>query len=169
MLEKNYLTDTTPLKLSPEQTAKLEAIGGRTRIHIERLLQRSDVERNFGLALIEHYEASQKTFSFEHWRNIDRLLSGESINTPLWWTISPYAFKRLIEKGITPKEAIRMLLDWAKVGPEHDDAAINSLPGLEELGYDQFLRAFVLDTDPTHVSHELADYFAEQVVTTLTP
>jgi len=155
---------------------KLTNMPSRNGLHLLRMLRRSEVERNFGLAYLKH---SAKIFSEdkEDMSKVFNIIASEGQDTMMFWTFAPYLLKSLITMGLDEKKSIQLILLWAKSGASFVSESIKSkdkakdfnLIHLEDL--QQFNRetngGWVLDVDPNHISHKFTEQEAKPVAENL--
>jgi len=137
--------------------------GDRLFSHLLRLLEgRSEAEKKFGHDLAVFWQPTRalmklRAAPFES-RALETL-NGQDVDTTVWWTLAPYAFLHLRNRGVTPQDAIMRLITWAAIPPHEAGSQVVHLRGLESYNrefQDVKVRAFTLQQDPRHISHAFA-------------
>lgn len=150
------------INLEPELENKLFNncyCSGRIQSHLIRLLQRSDVERNFALFYIQ----SVKTNLFDNLpkEKILHVLSSEGSDTQMFWTFAPYLFDSCVNKNICNKNALEKILNWSSDGnPESDRINLKGLDFLNEHKSNKY----VLSGNLNDISHLFTAQEADQIV-----
>lgn len=85
--------------------------GERIIAHIGRLTHkdRTVTEKSFGM---DFMQSSPYVLPRDH-KAAQDLIGGDSESTRIWWTLSPYLHHQFVRRGISPRDSIRMLIDWA--------------------------------------------------------
>ncbi|MCX6801831.1 MAG: hypothetical protein NT067_01830 [Candidatus Diapherotrites archaeon] len=86
--------------------------GIRTIVHVGRLTERTRTqpERRFGLDVLRFMGGSL----LEKRHNANSVIRGETYSTSCWWTLSPYLHREFLRRGLSPKQSMRILADWAE-------------------------------------------------------
>jgi hypothetical protein len=161
--------DINMLNLTKEQKDDLSKLGGRELGHVYRLVQRPGVEREFGLALLSN--ESRKLLAEKEGSQGRSVINSEGHKTTNFWTFSPYIFKELTDKGLTIRQALVVLLQWAQsshrlLSNEGRKSGKTNLKGLEHLNKG-FRNFFILPIDPSHIAHQYAAQTAKKIVALL--
>lgn len=136
--------------------------GAREVSHCARLTEngRTNAETSFGKDAIArlHEEQDEKEFPTGL-----RVIRGEGDPTAWWWTLAPYLHERFTKQGLSPRESIAVLFEWAnatKLGRGAYEIVNGLLPGLHES-----LEPVCLeppDWKYRKIGHEFAKTFAEK-------
>ena len=147
----------------------LNELGRRAVYHVDRLLQadRSDEERNFAMALIAN--VGDLVRNDKEIERTSRVVSGESSDTCLWWTLSPYIFDQLKTDNIIESDAIKSLLQWSLTGKTFNDKTGTdkevNLQGLDLYNLESIGGCtFTLSTKPGGPSHIFARNEAQRLI-----
>jgi hypothetical protein len=169
---------------------------GRVVSHVIRLIDpsRTSTEQTFANAVIDDFEKSRKRLNlnlededaFEQalaaqdqfddedryamaLEGITNMIAGDRSDTNMWWTIAPYIFETLTQKGLSPQDAMDATMMWALNAGDMQGQAMEPnivhLPGVD-LPTDQAGKSttFVLSPNPEDPSHELARLIAINVI-----
>jgi hypothetical protein len=126
---------------------------------------RSQIEHDFGFALglyagnvMDNRSSTDRNKAVDH-------ISGESLDSCLWWTLSPYVFNTL-SKRKGSEEAVRLLIEWAESGESIRNSGDRvTLEGLDRYNVSSpSNRTFILSRNEYDASHELAREEAERLV-----
>jgi hypothetical protein len=155
-----------------DMAQKFASVGGRDKLHLLRMLRRSEAERNFSLAYIRHRDDIFGEDQ-ESAQSVRKVINSEGADTMMFWTFSPYLFKALIEKGISERDAIKKTLSWSKdgvsaitesnkgYGEEQRDWNKLHLKGLKK--YETHGGGYILSKDSNHVSHKYTEQEAKHI------
>ena len=168
------LSKVPPGKISPEirtalylETGKLT--GGREPGHLLRLLQREGAEYDFAVAFIR-YAPELFRNDKELREHTNAILNGEYTDTMMWWTLAPYLYRNMVNKGVEERDAIQKILNWAGESPigrgdsrEFEIRDKHNLSGLEVFNKEGVSR-YALTQDPEHISHKFTEQEAERIV-----
>ncbi len=182
ILEKPYTQGPDAMKralqecnLDEELTAKLTKLGGRNQLHLLRLLRRSNDERNFALAYLRHGDEAFSEIG-QIAQEVKGVIGSEGLDTMMFWTFAPYVYKALMTKGLSSDRAIKKVLSWARggvslqttlqKGRENEDYNTMHLRGLERYR-STIPQGWVLDANPTHISHKFTEQEALAIATLL--
>ncbi len=156
-----------------EDIAKvLERVRGRVTLHLLRMLRRSEVERNFSLAYLQHCDDILQEDQINN-EIIMNVINSEWNDTMMFWTFAPYLFKDLTEKGVLPREAIKKILFWSKdwvscwiimnekTSVDMENRKVFNLKGLEK--YENACNSWILSEDPHHISHKYTAQEAKRI------
>lgn len=106
-------------------------LDGRERSHIYRLLSREGAEREFGKAYAMQIQEVKSKHPVGQIATYD-MLGGEGVNTTLFWTHAPYLYQVLMERGVSPFEAVRKIILWGNIDCAYGEMKV-FLQGLEDL------------------------------------
>lgn len=175
---------------------KLKHFEGGSRLlgHLFRLLspERSETEHAFANVMLDHYQALfderkdlmndedtlQEKFKgqsqiedFDDYAMafdaLHRVPEGDSTDTALWWTFSPYLAEAMSKRGIDEKTALERLMAWGLPAAEKAGEEANAihLPGLDFLtGEDGQAKPYILSSNPEGASHVFTREKAEELV-----
>jgi len=169
ILKKGESATTHISALGQNAMNSVRKLGGRAIYHADRLLEqgRSEIERNFALALANHAKEVMKSIGEKDEYSVRATISGEGSDCCLWWTLSPYIFDELRRLEIDEETAVKYLLIWAKTGrPFHEvkDKEVNLL-GLNIYNFAaRGSCTFTLSRDPSGMSHQFARKEAKRLV-----
>jgi len=167
-LAKSKDATTNILKLGDGAFNSIKTLGSRAVFHSNRLLEpgRSEVERNFAVALAKNAEAIMTLIGEEDKEAIRATISGEGSDCCLWLTLSPYVFDEL-KLQVEEEKALNEVIEWAKTGivkSEIEDKEVN-LSGLNTYNYARFNQCtFTLGRDPNGNSHLFARQEAQRLI-----
>jgi hypothetical protein len=154
----------------PQQVKDYILRHGESRLggHLKRLLtsSRSGIENQFGIALAELLSEDptcEKKYGSAGEKMLDVAL-GEGDDTVMFWTFAPYLYDSLINKRITPEEAMRFIAEWASNGKAMSQEV--NLPGLKQFCTDTHGQSstYILPTDTTHPLHLLTKERASWII-----
>lgn len=137
--------------------------GERIKSHITRLLSlnRSMIEKRFGHALIKQVN----TVLSSQFDTALKLISGESLDTTLWWNFSPYIYHQMLE---TSNHApMPKLLEWANGAKEalhFSESHIIHLDGLTSLNEYGRHNTYVLNENESHITHLYTAQAAQKII-----
>ncbi len=143
---------------------------GRHEFHLLRLLKtgRSLTEHDFALDYIENINSItdelEKRGSFDEKSAIIGLVNGDSADTTMWWTLAPYLQKSLKESGLTVKDSLMKVFEWANTGNGYRDNPTQiHLRGIEHLNKKIGADTFILSENPNGISHQYASQIANKI------
>ena len=158
---------------APEENASdVGNFGGRTRYHLIRLRKGTQEQRAFAEAFAKYISREDSDI-----RDFRGLLSTESCATAVLWTVAPYLYSELCQRGLSEQQAMMTVAAWGQKNYDKDSFTQNTLHlvGLEELvEWDSWSPMFVIrefnrEDSPTpeeaiqdQSSIMLASYFAQK-------
>jgi hypothetical protein len=173
---------------------KLEKYEGSPRLlgHLFRLLEegRSPEEKQFaniildqyrGLederkgmmddeaALTEKFQAQTRITDFDDYAMafdaLEKIPEGDSADTVMWWTFSPYIAESLHADGVADKEILERLMAWGLPAAEKsaDESSLVHLPGLEFVNNNGRAQTYILSPDPEGASHAFTRQNAKEL------
>ena len=93
-----------------------------------------------------------------------------SPDSTMWWTLAPYLYRNMVEKGLTQEAAFQRLIAWAKTSPEargeHKKEGRIGLAGLEMFD-DEGIHDYGLPRDVNNILHKFTAQEAERIVTSV--
>lgn len=156
------------LGLSEEEMELFE--GNNDQGHIMRMIGRPGAEKEFALAYCRHnlwtLFSPKDERALEY--NIRKVIYSEGLDTQMFWTFAPYLFRAFRKRGIDEDRAMRMILEWGNSGisianvkreESWGDCHLKGINFVEDSS-----NGYILDEDPTHVSHQFTEQEAERVV-----
>lgn len=153
-----------------ERKQILDLISTRTWLHLIRLFERKNtVEHDFAVACISCYERNMAPN-----RVTESFISDESASVCLFRTHAPYIMKRLLTLSastwsqLNEQNALTMIFHRAQQGitKNNDYDYYNKviLPGLEWFSNENDPPShYILDVNPHHISHQVADFFGKRI------
>ncbi len=154
--------------LGEDAIKKIGILGRRAVYHVNRLLEpeRTQQENDFAKALTanapELMRKVEKQAIREH--KIRNCISGESSDSCMWWTLSPYIYAEL-QPTLGDKEAVSKLLKWAESWkPFSFDGPNINLDGLSNYQEAGTHSTFTLSLNPEGYSHQFAKEEAKRLV-----
>ncbi|MFH1780279.1 MAG: hypothetical protein ABH803_04030 [Candidatus Micrarchaeota archaeon] len=102
---------------------------GRTFFHLSRLTaerildymdtltdkSRSSEEKKFGFDFLKHAGFSKEQYPARIF------LDSEGRAVFIWWTLAPYLHNEFVRKGLSPKQSLKVLIDWANYTKKRDN------------------------------------------------
>ncbi|MFA4831026.1 MAG: hypothetical protein WC862_01855 [Patescibacteria group bacterium] len=178
IIEKPYLYESGAMERAigeckvPENFARKLNEVTRDKLHLLRMLRRSEAERNFSLAYLRYADdifGEDKGAALE----IRGVISSGGADTAMFWTFAPYLFRVLTRKGLSERDAVSKMLSWSKDGvsewTESNKARGESknwgelhLRGLEKYN-SEIGGVWMLNRDPEHISHKYTEQEAEHI------
>lgn len=170
--------------LSEEEMVKLKQIKARDFYHLLRLLRRnSETEISFAKAYIKNsaiyfdgmYEDDGDEETKKQQRKVYRVINEEVADSTMFWTLAPYIFKTLLQKGVADNQAFSLTLNWAKDGVFQRKDAPNGeekyseklhLAGLKKFN-DWDDSTWMLSKDPADITHQFSEHVANEIAESL--
>lgn len=141
----------------------------RPSMHVLRMLARPGAEKEFALVYCQNnldviFDENRER---ELKESIINVIGSEGIDTTMFWTFAPYIFRSLKKRGLSEKDAMRVILQWAENGVsvinfyrhKDDSYGLSHLRGLEFLGKNQY----ILSENADDISHGFTAQEAERI------